>query len=281
MSRKRTYRDLEDDLDRDRAQLGSIFDSLFSRSTIDLLMREAMQTVRANGGVRETAESVVRRNPVAVGVVGLGLAWLALGGNRGPSRVDEVEERAEGFARRLGRGADRARRVVRDEADAIENTDWMDVIDRLRAKASARLHDLEEDARAYRDDIAAGLSDRADDARDYMAERAEILSDLAEDMRERFAEGLEDFSAAAQKRIVQAREEAYAARLKAQDALGKGGREAKRIVEDHPMVSAAVALALGAAIGTAVYRNKRGKEDEMEDFVKDVKKDAKKHWRRR
>jgi|GEM_PF-3419664 len=266
MSRKRNIRDIEEELDRDRGQLGSIFDSLFSRSTVDILMREAMQTVRSNGGARETAEAVVRRNPMAVGVVGLGLAWLLLGS----TRKSDAEEKAEDIGSKVRGAARRARDTLEDEADAIDDGAWAESLDRLRARASVRLRELEEDAAAYRDDLAAGLADKADEMRDYMAERAAILSDLAEDMRERFSEGLDDFSRTARARIVKTREEAYAARLKAQDALGKGGREAKRVVEDHPMVSAAVVLALGAAIGTAVMRNRRSTAEEVEDDLEDA-----------
>ncbi|WP_045387983.1 hypothetical protein [Falsirhodobacter sp. alg1] len=278
MSRKRYTRDIEDELDRDRAQLGSIFDSLFSRSTVDLLMREGIQTLRANGGARETAEAVVRRNPLAVGVIGLGLAWLAYG-SRKPEVAAEAEART--VRNRVQRSADRARATLRDEAEAIEESDWAESLDRLRAKASARLHDLEDEARAYRDDMAAGLADKADEVRDYLAERAEVLSDLAEDMRERLADGLDDFSHAAQKRIIRAREEAYAARLKAQEALGKGGREAKRMVEDHPMVSAAVVLGLGAAIGTAVIRSRRSPAEEAIDEAEEELERIRSRKRRR
>lgn len=284
MSRKRTYRDIEDDLDRDRAQLGSIFDTLFSRSTVDILAREAMQTIRANGGVRETAETVVRRNPMAVGVVGLGLAWLLMGSTRKSDAEAEVEAASSELRGKVRRGAYRARAAVRDEAEAVEDSAWADAIDRLRARASRRLHELEEDAAAYSADFAAGMHDKANEARDYMAERAAILADLAEDMRERFAEGLDDFSTQARARIVKAREEAYAARLKAQDALGRGGREAKRIVEDHPMVSAAVAMAISAAIGTAVYRSRRSTADRVADDLDDaeeaIEEEARARWRR-
>lgn len=275
MTRKRNIRDIEEELDRDRNQLGSIFDNLFSRSTVDILMREAMQTVRANGGARETAEAVVRRNPVAVGVVGLGLAWLLLG-----SRKSDVEDEAEEIGGKARRAARNARHSLHDEEDAIEDSAWAESLDRLRARASTRLHELEEDAAAYREDLAAGLADKADEIRDYMAERAAILADLAEDMRERFSEGLDEFSHSARARIVQAREEAYAARLKAQDALGRGGREAKRIVEDHPMVSAAVVLALGAAVGSAVMRNRRSTSDRVAEELDDVEDEIRTRWGR-
>lgn len=280
MSRKRMIRDIEEELDRDRGQLGSIFDSLFSRSTVDILMREAMQTVRSNGGARETAEAVVRRNPMAVGVVGLGLAWLLLGS----TRKSDAEDMAEDVGQKVRGAARKVRDTFEDEADAVEDSAWAESLDRLRARASIRLRELEEDAAVYRDDLAAGLADKADEMRDYMAERAAILSDLAEDMRERFSEGLDDFSRAARARIVKTREEAYAARLKAQEALGKGGREAKRVVEDHPMVSAAVVLALGAAIGTAVIRNRRSAADDVEDDLEDaadkVRDDIRGRWGR-
>ncbi|WP_435165689.1 hypothetical protein [Falsirhodobacter sp. 1013] len=280
MTRKRNFRDIEEDLDQDRAQLGSIFDNLFNRSTVDILMREAMHTMRANGGARETAEAVIRRNPMAAGVVGLGLAWMLFGSTR-KTKVEEDVEEAKDDLRRTDR---RARRFAEEEVEAVEDSAWADAMDRLRARASIHLRELEEDAAAYKDDLAAGLSEKADEVRDFVAERAAILSDLAEDLRERFAEGLDEFSATARERIIKAREEAYAARLKAQEALGKSGREAKRVVEDHPMVSAAVVLALGTAIGTAVYRGRRSTADrvaeDLDDAADAVEEEARTRWRR-
>lgn len=274
MTRKRDYRSIEEGLDRDRARLGSTLESLFNRSTVDLLAREASAYFRSHGGYRETAEHIVRRNPLAVGVVGLGLAWLALGSSR--SRIEDDEDDLRAGVRRTAR---RARHAVEDEADLIADTDWAEAIDRLRARASSRLRKLEDDARAYRDDVAEGLSDRADEARDYMAERAALLSDLAEDLRERFADGLDHLSHNARERIVQAREDAYAARLRAEEALGKGGREAKRLVEDHPMVSAAVALALGTALGAAVLHRRRSSVDDAADTVSDRLDEVREKWR--
>lgn len=281
MSRKRTYRDIEDELDQDRAKLGSVFDSLFNRSTVDILMREAMHTIRSNGGARQTAEAVVRRNPLAVGVVGLGLAWLLVGN----ARKSEVEDEIDDLDDRAHRTARKARRFARDEAEAVEDSAWAEALDRLRARASVRLRELEDEAAAYRDELAEGLHDKADELRDFMAERTEILADLAEDIRERMADGLEEFSHTARARILQAREDAYAARLKAQEALGRGGREAKRIVEDHPMVSAAVALALGAAFGTAMLRKKRNAgervAEDLEDAEEALETEARRRFRRK
>ncbi|WP_128253179.1 hypothetical protein [Falsirhodobacter deserti] len=264
MSRKRDPRDFEDDLHAGRGQFGSIFETLLNNPTADMLMREAMHTLRTNGGARETAEAVIRRNPMAVGVVGLGLAWLVLGNRKKDAQEDAGELRGK---------ARRTRDELEDEIEAVQHGAWADELDRLRARASIRLHELEEDAAAYREEFAAGLSEKVEEARDFVAERAAILADLAEDMRERLTEGLDEFSKSARARIIDAREEAYAARLKAQDALGKSGREAKRMVEDHPMVSAAVALALGAAISRAV-RGRRGS-------VEDTDGEADDHPRRR
>lgn len=280
MTRRRDARSIEDDLDRDRAKLGSAFDSLFNRSTVDLFAREAMHLLRTNGSYRETAEAVVRRNPLAVAVTGLGLAWLAFGAVR-RTPEDDVED-VRHAARRTGR---RVRAAVHDEAELIEDTDWAEALDALRAKASARLRKLEDDARAYRDDVTEGVANRAGDARDYMSERAALLADLAEDMKERFADGLDHLTHAAQDRIVQAREEAYAARLRAEEALGKGGREAKRLVEDHPMVSAAVALALGTAFGAAVLHRRRSvaeeEVDEVSETLSERLEEARESWRNR
>lgn len=252
MNRRRGFRDTDDDMEDGGA--GSIFDTLFNDSNRDFLMREAMKAMRSKGGAREAAETIIRRNPMAVGVMGLGLAWLVYGSTRKPTAEEEMTARREG-------AKDAARHAFHSARTAADDEAWADAIDRLRARASLRLRELEEDAAAY----GETLHGKADEARDFVTERAVILAKLAEDMRARLAEGLDDLSHTARARAVEAREDAYAARLRAQEALGRHGREARRMVEDHPMVSAALVLALGAALGKAAFGSRRGAETDMSD----------------
>jgi ElaB/YqjD/DUF883 family membrane-anchored ribosome-binding protein len=263
MTRKRSTRSIEDDLDRNREKLASAFDSLLSRSTVDLLTREALGLLRSNADVyRQVAAGAVRRNPLAVAVAGIGLAWLVLGkGSRTDDDADDLVEEVRSTRRR-------AARVV-DEAELVAEGRWSEGVDKLRRAASARLRKLEEEARQTYDGLRDDMTDSAADARDYMGERAAVLADLAEDLRERFAHGLDDLSNATRDRIIAAREEAYAARLRAEEALGKGGREAKRMVEDHPMVAGAVALALGAALGAVLSRRSAATDADDADLDDD------------
>jgi hypothetical protein len=291
MTRKRSARSNEADVNHDREKLTSAFESLLSRSTIDMLTREAMGLLRSNADVyRHAASTAVRRNPLAVAVAGIGLAWLFLGKGQPDDEQEVVEDHRP-----------RSRTVAAMVRNRMDDDRWSDSLDRLRRTASSRLRTLEEDARTTYDGLRDDVTDSAADARDYMSERASVLADLADGMKRRFAHGLDDLSTSAREGIVAAREEAYATRLRAEDALGRGGREAKRIVEDHPMVAGAVALALGAALGAVLSRNRsadaggdleddlehdpeddfdEADDDALEDFPKTLE-DAQQSWRDR
>ena len=76
-------RDIEAELERDRAELASTLDELSDRVSVDSLARDALDSVKSYAGsYTATLDGAVRTNPVAVAMVGAGLAWLAFSGNR-------------------------------------------------------------------------------------------------------------------------------------------------------------------------------------------------------
>jgi ElaB/YqjD/DUF883 family membrane-anchored ribosome-binding protein len=80
--------------------------------------------------------------------------------------------------------------------------------------------------------------------------------DSSESLRQRLSHGLEDLSAEARDRVSAAREKAYRATLAARRAAETGARETGRIVEDHPLVAALSAAAIGGAIAAALPRSR-------------------------
>lgn len=234
---------IETGLKRDRARLSETLEALNDRVSADSLARQALGLIRSNAAAYTSSiDSAVRSNPLALTVTGIGLAWLIFGGRK-PATPDPSDETFARWEDEGGNPLPRSSLAARatDRAGAT----WSDKLDALRDTASTALRRLEGDARSY-----------AGDVKDFAAERAKILKAFTADMRDTLQDGLDGLSETARDRIVKARETAYSAHLRAADTARAGGREAGRLVNEHPMIAGAIAMALGAAFAAALPRTR-------------------------
>lgn len=228
--------EIEEQLARDRAALSGSIDALRNRLSLDHMVTDVFGLIKSNPGPYTKAiDSVVRANPLALAVVGVGLAWLILGRKTSPAAPAEGEALSGTKYEALSRWEDEGGPAVPLDDPDLK---WVAQAEDLRSRASAALTRLEE--LAY---------EKLASAAEVAQERAAILAGLAKDVRTAMRDGLEHLSSAAQDRIVAAREAAYAAQLNARKATGQ-------MIEDHPMATAGIALALGVAVGAALPRTR-------------------------
>jgi F0F1-type ATP synthase membrane subunit b/b' len=224
VTEKSTIKEIENRLRNDRADLASTLADLAGRIAPEYLSEQVSQMVKDYARpAAKKAEEAVRANPVGFAVAGAGLAWLLLS-----ARKDGEET------------------PVRVETDPITAQDglsdaWLDEIDELREAASDRLQKLEIDA-----------ASNTEKAADYASERARMVSDFASDLRDSLQSGLGDLGDEARDRVVRAREAAYSARLNLQDRAKETGHSGKKMIKDHPLITAALGIAIGAAIVNAM-----------------------------
>ncbi len=236
-------RAIEEGLERNRSALRDTVDEIQDRFSVDRLAEEALGLFQGKTAADFTRsiDRAVRANPVALALTGVGIAWLIFGG-----RKPTPAPRAEAISRWEDEGGNPEPRTLNTQTDtASDESDWAERIDALRERASSTLRHLETEARDY-----------VGDARDFVAERAKVLSAFTEDMRKTMLNGLDGLSDAARETVVQAREKAYAARIRIDHAARAGGREVERMVHEHPMIAGVVAMALGAALAAALPRTR-------------------------
>ncbi len=221
-------------LDRDRQDLAAALEGLRNRLSPDLLIGDALGQAKANlRPYARALDGAVRANPMAAVVTGVGLAWLVLG--RKPVAGTAATAPAAALA------GTRVEAVSRweDEGgyplnDPVADAAWIAETDALRHRALRALARIEA---AARDRLRPG----AELARD----RAQVLADLARTTRAAMLHGLDSLTQDARNRLLVLREEAYAARLAAQ-------RQGARLIEAHPVLTAAIGMAIGAAVGSAL-----------------------------
>ncbi len=235
-------RTIETELERNRARLSETLEELQDRVSVDHLAKEALGLIKTNAvAYTSSIDRAVRSNPLALTVTGIGLAWLIFGGRKEspePSAAVMNRWEDEGGSPMPAHGA-----AAGHASDG--DTEWFDKLDALRTTASQALRRLESDARSY-----------TSNASDFAADRAKIIASFTDDLRANLRQGLDTLSEAARERVIKAREAAYSAHLRAAQTARKGGREAERLINEHPMIAGAVAMALGAAFAAALPRTR-------------------------
>lgn len=279
---------IEAELERDRAALASTLDTLSDRVSVDSLAKDALGMLRRNAGSGvSSVDRVVRTNPVAVALIGAGVAWMFLGPRlQGSSSSDADDDStyypsgtsasetyvsgSYGASPRYGEGssslgydagsgslggsmggADGGSSGYGD-ASADDDHSWSREASGLRARAMAALRRIETEARSYASSLRGSSSEQG--GRDFDAEREGVISRFTSDLRDRFAHGLDALSPEARDRVVAARERAYGAMLQAEQVGRDVVRDPSRVLEEHPIVAGAVAFALGAAVAAALPR---------------------------
>lgn len=231
-------RDIEADLEQVRSGLASDLDELTNRASIDYVAREALGMLKINtSDATRTIDRAMRDNPTAFALVGLGLAWMLLGGKKGSDKAQSAYGRTYG--------------VHADDPDP----DWHRNVGGLREKAMGALSRIESEARAAAGSLQSKLSDQVEHARDYAAERASVVEDFTTSLRENISQGLDHLSDSAREQVMAAREQGYAAWLRAERVVKGGSREVVTLVEEHPVAVGAVALAIGAVAGMAFMKS--------------------------
>jgi len=244
---------IEAGIEADRASLASTLSELQDRVSVENIAKDAMSMIRTNAATySRTVDELVRANPLALGVIGIGVAWLLMGPKRG-----NLNRRAEPIYSQTSRWEDEGGMP----ADADLDHEWSRQADQYRAGANRTMRDLESRSRQGAESIGSVVSGGLETVRDFAAEKAKAIADFTGDLRKSLMHGLEDMTDSARGPIVAAREKAYAARVAAERAMGNPARAAGRMVDDNPLVAAGIAMAVGAAVAAVLPRSKM--EDEL------------------
>lgn len=217
--------EIEREVEEARGRIDRTVEALKDKMQPTELFDEATRIMGGTSNkVLTTAVEQLRENPLPIALIGLGLAWLALGQTR---RVPTGAGRSYGAA---------------GYYPTYEGYDE-DVGLRARVKAGA-------------DAAKTRLAEAAEGAKDRLSQVQAQAADGLSDVRERASELAHEAQARAGEFAQTAQDKAGEYRRAAQAKAGEYSREAKRrfddTLESEPLVIGAVGLAVGAAIGAAL-----------------------------
>jgi gas vesicle protein len=231
---------IEANIERDRAAFASTLGELEERVSVEKLAEDALGMIRDNAAAyTNTIDRAVRSNPMAVAMIGAGIAWLVMGKKKSSS----ASSRPEAISRWESEGGSVS--YPAHTSQAKDEADWFQKIEELRHAASDKLRQIAESSRSA-----------LDQTRDYAAEKAAVVSGLAQDMTSGFRHGLDDMTEAAREKIIQTRQRAYQARQNASRSMSNGMTSPGTMIEEHPLIAGAVALAAGAALAASLPRTR-------------------------
>ena len=263
MTDHRSPEEIERQLEQERAGLAEDLDDLREKFSIDTIVRQTADQIRAHSGDIGTAVSrAVKENPLAIAVTGVGLAWLIFGDKSGGRSMRDHDDHDDRY---------KARRRDNYDPYAAQSSYYAGSRSSSPAMGSTRrsggMHDSDLPAWARSVDHSShGMDDHAqhgssakdrmkgaaDAARNKLHDTAGSVQERAKALRERLSHGTEQLTEEGRARVLAAREKAHDAREAAMERMSEGRDRAVDLFEEHPMIAGALALAVGAALGAAL-----------------------------
>lgn len=249
-SDSRTPEEIERDIEREREAMRANINTLQRKFSMEGIMTDVSDMLRGRSSdIGRVARETLGRNPVAVAMIGAGVAWLMLskGGSNGSSGGTMADRYGFGSARsgssHRSTGSRHAMGGSAMQADDMAwlHDDWDGDDDWNRSQGGGITGAVKRGA--------SNVMDTAKDAVDAVRDRASRLTD-------RLSHGTDGLSDTARERVVSARRAAHDAQRTAREALRKGATAATDAFENQPLVVGALAMAVGAGIGASLPRTR-------------------------
>lgn len=260
MTDHRSPEEIERQLEQERAGLAEDLDNLREKFSIDIIVRQTADQIRAHSGdIGAAVSRAVKENPLAIAVTGVGLAWLIFGDKSGGRSMRDHDDRYKD-RRRDSYDPYAAQSSYyagsRGSSPAMGGTRRSGGMHDSDLPAWARSVDHSTHGSDDHDQQGSSVKDRlkgaSDATRNTLHETAGSMQDRVKALRERLAHQTEHLTEEGRAQVLAAREKAHDARETAMERMSEGRDRAVDLFEEHPMIAGALALAVGAALGAAL-----------------------------
>jgi ElaB/YqjD/DUF883 family membrane-anchored ribosome-binding protein len=174
---------IEREVEMNRANVESTLDKLKDRMSVEQIVDEVGRFIGMEDarGTLQAAGRQVRENPLALGMIGLGVAWLVMGKSDG-----KAGNHAYGRYRAASTDWDRPRRQVHSGGSNARG-----VVGETANDMMSRGRDAVSGAKSMADDAMHQVSDMADAAQDRMHSAVDSTMETARNMRGGIADQME------------------------------------------------------------------------------------------
>jgi len=250
----RTPDEIERDILDERSRMSESINTLQKKFSVEAIVGDVGEMFRTQGGeLGRSISQTVGRNPAAVALVGVGLAWLFLGKSRNGSTTPADDVWGDRMDRMHNRGTTGSWERQGQASSGRNKPYWYDY-DQMSNSRLSDARGLAGDPSDWVDpDTATGVVGAVKGAAhavgDAVSGAAGSVGRAASDLSARLMHGLEDLSEDARSRVVAARRAAHDARMASGAAMKRGAEVATNFFDDQPLVVGALAVAVGAAMG--------------------------------
>lgn len=236
---------IEREIEVERERLVQSLRALDERLSPEAIVQRAADSLR---GPASNASGIVQDNPLALALIGSGVAWLFASAtqpekNRSGSSAQTASTSAAAYDPRVKPTADGladanedmagfdARVAAADQAMRQEKTEGDDIM----SMTGTGLHEH---------DIQSGISPG----------KRERVRQTARDLRDRLHDGLDQLPDAAKARILETRLKAIEMQSALEARVARGSDNVRKGAKENPLLVGAIAFGIGAAIAAAMPR---------------------------
>ena len=239
----RSAAEIERDIEHDREALTENIQGIQDKFSFDSIVLQVGDQLREHGSdISRVMARSVKENPMACALTSVGLAWMIFGNGRGEQATRDGAAYGE---RSVNRSVSHRAKSPSASLRASETPAW--------AQDQPRSHGFERDSHSDRNADQSSSSGLVDQAKEW---------------GERIAHGTENLSETARERVVGARSKAMEAKRKLTREAERAADKASDWFEQQPLITGALAFAVGAALGSALPRT------ELEDGAVGAQSDA-------
>jgi ElaB/YqjD/DUF883 family membrane-anchored ribosome-binding protein len=246
---------IEREIATERDRLVQSLRALDDRLSPEAIVQRAVQGLRGPArSATQGATGLVRDNPLALALIGSGVAWLFASATHGDVEDADRGPAAAAHDPRVKQTA----RGLSDTSDPVGGP--MAGFDARVAAADAAMRREDQATRQQDlegDDIMSmtgtGLHDTETQFGAHPGKRARLRQTAAE-LRERIHEGLEDLPDAAKSRILEARLKAIEVQAAVEARIARTSESVRAGANDNPLLLGAIAFGVGAAVAAALPR---------------------------
>jgi ElaB/YqjD/DUF883 family membrane-anchored ribosome-binding protein len=236
---ERRPEDIERGINRTRANLSDTLDAISSKLTPGQMMDQALQYMRTSlpADFSSNLADSVRNNPVPVALIGVGIAWMAMSGRRGslPRRA-RYDDDGLGYAANTGYA-----HLGGDDLLGTGST-----ADSTLSAGASTIDSVKDKARDLKQQAQAGLGSARERVADTLSSTRDRVSSTMASTRDRVGSTV----ASARESMSHLSERSAQTYDRARDSFTS-------MVEEQPLLLAALGVAVGAAVGAALPRTRQ------------------------